>query len=303
MKTTKLLFAFIIAITFSSCIIEEDLYYGNDVSLEQVLTANDIWYVDFHRTTGTGDVPFISKAFTLSFLNGSLYANNNLVGIGSTGAAYGTRIGYYDTNRDYLEVRHNLDGYIDLDVVVVSPYEIRLVDRLTNVTYYLEGYSKNTFDFDQVFYDNIEYFLQEYVAWEKTYTSNTGALNAFDNENYLAFTPENITTFYSSQDTNGMNIDLINWDFVGNYTIYDVNGYDNLKILTLDYDNTDNEELELTVINDGAIELYHVASGTTYRFGGEGFIQYLRTAQGAVKKERKRIKVKRPIKERQKHLK
>jgi len=301
MKTVKLILAFLLAITFTACSIEQDSYYDNEISLEQVLTTNNIWYVDYNRTTGSGDVAFLSKAFTISFLNGNLYANNNLVGIGVTGRGYGIPIGYYDTNRDYLEVYHDLDGYIDLEVLVVSPYEIRLVDRNSNVTYYLKGYSKNTFDFDQVFYDNIEYFLQEYVAWEKSYTSITGALNDFDNENYVAFTPNNITTFYSSQDINGTNIDLINWDYVGNYTVYDVNGYDNLKILTLDYDNTDNEEFELTVIDDRNIELYHVVSGTTYRFKGEGYIEYIRTTQETIKKERKRIKVKRPVKDRKKH--
>ena len=43
------------------------------------------------------------------------------------------------------------------------------------------------FDYDFVFYDNIHYFLQEYEAWEKTFTSEIGAINEFDNENYLQF--------------------------------------------------------------------------------------------------------------------
>ena len=84
MRTLKLLFAaLIISISFSSCsvVIDEynDPYYAN---LEDVVTAYDLWYIDYNRTTGNGDVPFISKAFTVSFINGNLYANNNLVGIG-----------------------------------------------------------------------------------------------------------------------------------------------------------------------------------------------------------------------------
>ncbi len=52
-----------------------------------------------------------------------------------------------------------------------------------------------------MFYDNIHYFLQEYEAWEKTYTSEIGAINEFDNENYLQFLAGGSDdTFRSSQD-------------------------------------------------------------------------------------------------------
>ena len=49
-----------------------------------------------------------------------------------------------------------------------------------------------------------------------------------------------------------------------------------LKTLTLDYDFFDNEHFELSVINDGTIELFHPASGTFYEFEGRGYIQFLR---------------------------
>ena len=280
MKTLKLLFAtLVLGITFTSCSIrinDDDDYY---VSLEEVVTDFDLWYIDYNKTTGTGDVPFLSKAFTISFINGKLYANNNLVGIGSTGNGYGIQIGYYDTYNGYLEVDHNLNGYYDFDVVQITRDRIKLVDNYNNVTYYLEGYQKNSFDYDQIFYDNIEYFLQEYDAWEKTFVSDTGELNEFDNENFLSFTPENVTTFYSSQDEVGTDVANIYWDYVGSYTVANVQGYDNLKILTLDYDSYGNEEFELSVINDGKLSLYHIDSGTTYEFTGRGYIQYLKVGQ------------------------
>lgn len=310
MKAIKLLFGILITATlFTSCIIEDDVY--NDtvqpISLETLITDYDLWYVDYHRTTGSGDVPFVSKAFTLSFINGRVYANNNLVDIGFTGNGYGIQIGYYNTYDMILEIDHVLDGVNDFKVIQTSGDELKLVSLNSNVTYYLEGYQKNSFDYDQIFYENIEYFLQEYVGWEKTFASATGALNEFDNENYLAFTPENITTFYSSEDDFGTNIDLINWDYVGGYEIFDVTGYENLKILTLDYDSGDNEEFELVVLNDGKIELYHVSSDTTYEFEGKEFLQYLKQSgksKEAVSIEgRKRTKVQRKTKNRKKHLK
>jgi hypothetical protein len=74
----------------------------------------------------------------------------------------------------------------------------------------------------------------------------------------------------------GTNIDDLFWDFTGNYEVFDVVGFDNLKILTLGYNSGDIEEFELTVVNDQAIELFHTSSGTTYEFRGRGFIQLLR---------------------------
>lgn len=296
MRTLKLLFATLfIGLSFTSCsVVIDDINDPYYLNLEDLVTAYDLWYVDYNSTTGTGDVPFLSKAFTVSFINGKMYANNNLVGIGATGNGYGIQIGYYDTYNGILQIDHNLDGYFDFDVVQLSRDRIKLIDNYNRVSYYLEGYQKYNFDYDQIFYDNIEYFLQEYNVWEKTYTSITGDLNEFDNENFLSFTPENITTFYSSQDEVGTNIDNLYWDYVGSYSVANVQGYDNLKILTLDYDSWGNEEFELTVINDSKISLYHIDSGTTYEFKGRGYIQYLKSSSSkeTVSNEgRKRTKV------------
>ena len=291
MKTLKLLFfTLIAAAVFSSCNVvfedsfEDDLY---EVSLEEVVSDYDLWYVDYHRTTGNGDVSFISKAFTLSFLNGILYANNNIADIGRTGNGLGIDVGTYNTFTGLLKTNHDLDGIYNFEVTVISNNEIKLYNYRENVNYYLIGYNVSTFDYDKLFYENIEYFLQEYVAWEKVARSINGSANGFDNENYLQFTPENITTFYSSIDPNGTDIDTINWDFIGDYEVFDVVGYEDLKILTLNYDNGDIEEFELSVINDNKIELYHINSDTSYDFAGRGFIQYLKNGKG--KKEAKNI--------------
>lgn len=302
MKTILPYFSILlIGISLTSCIIETDDSFYNGVSLEQVLTDYDIWYVDYNRTYGSGEVPFVSKAFTLTFQNGRLYANNNLVGIGYTGNGYGLIKGSYNTQNNYLQINHSQDGYYGFDVIVDAPQSIRLYNAQANVTYYLEGYRKSNFDFDQVFYDNIEYFLQEYYAWEKTYTSIAGTPNLFDYENYLAFTPENNTTFYSSKDNTGTNIDRIQWDYTGSYQVYNVNGYDNLKILKLWYEPSGYEEFELQVIDDGAIELYHPASGTTYEFDGRGNIQFKKSGKNNESKnysDRSRTKVTRNTVER-----
>jgi len=281
MKTTKLFFGFaFIATLFTSCYVEDTHYVDEpSISLNQLLNSYDLWYVDINETQGYGETPFLQIAFTVSFKNGVMYANNNLVGIGSQGNGYGVEIGYYDTYDMVLDVNHIIDGYDSFDVYQVDNNTIELYNPFNDTSYFLDGYQRSNFDYDYVFYDNIHYFLQEYDAWEKTYTSNFGALNDFDNENYLQFLAGgNDDTFRSSQDANIYNTNNIYWDFTGSYGVGNVSGNMYLKTLTLDYDFFDNEFFELSVINDSKIELYHSNSGTVYEFQGRGYIQYYRNA-------------------------
>jgi len=306
MKSLKLLLIVLITgVLISSCTtVFEDDFREQEISLEQVVSGYDLWYVDYHRTIGNGDIPYVSRAFTLSFLNGILYANNNIADIGFTGNGLGIDVGTYDTFSGVLETRHDIDGRNDFEITVTTSNEIRLYNYRENVTYFLIGYQVNTFNYDQLFYENIEYFLQEYDAWEKTFTSG-GIANPFDEENYLQFTPESVTTFYSSQNNFGTQVDVIDWSYIGGYEVYDVIDFENLKILVLNYDGGDVEEFQLSVVNDGRILLYNVVSETTYEFEGRGFIQYLKgsstkkISKTSVRNSgRKRTKIERKLKKR-----
>ena len=164
------------------------------------------------------------------------------------------------------------------DIYQINNNTIELYNPNNDTSYFLDGYQRNNFDYDFVFYDNIHYFLQEYNAWEKVFTSNYGAINEFDNENFLQFLASgNDSEFRSSQDASGTNVNNLYWDYTGLYGVGNVAGNNKLKTLTLDYDYFDNEYFELSVINDGRIELQHNASGTAYEFVGKGYIQYLKT--------------------------
>lgn len=299
MKTLKLHFVlFLIIISLGACRNSLDVHIRNTPpTLEEIVAGHDIWYVDYHRTIGNNDVPFVSKAFTLSFLNGILYANNNIADIGITGNGLGIEVGNYATFNGVLETNHILDGIHDFEVTVISPNEIKLYNFRKNTSYFLIGYAINNFDYDTLFYENIEYLLQEYQAWEKTETVG-GSSNPFDAENYLQFTPENNTTFYSSKNTIGAPISAIDWSYIGTYEIFDIIGFENLKFLTLNYDSGDIEEFELTVIDDNYISLYNVNSKTTYKFEGLGFIQYKKSSKNRKKQSnsvrnsnRKRTKI------------
>lgn len=282
MKTLKLLL--IVAITstfFTSCytsVVVDD--YSNDpgISINQLLNSYELWYVDVNETVGYGTTPFLQTAFTISFRNGVLYANNNLVGIGSTGNGFGIPVGDYDAYDMILDVNHDIDGFETFDVYQINSNTIELYNPNNDTSYFLKGYQRSTFDYDFVFYDNIHYFLQEYQAWEKTYTSDFGTVNEFDNENYLQFLAGgNNDTFRSSQDVSGTNISDLLWDYTGVYGVGNVSGNDYLKTLTLDYDFYNNEYFELTVINDRKIELYQPSSQSVYQFEGRGYIQYMKT--------------------------
>lgn len=285
MKAKLLILGLVAMFSLQSCTtdIYVDDYHDNSISLPQLMEGYELWYVDYNRTTGYGDVPFLSKAFTISFLNGNLYANNNLVGIGNTGGGFGVQTGYYDYTNHTIRFHHNTNGFYELDVVQIAPNEIKLIDHYQNTAYYLIGYQRSSFDYDRVFYDNMHYFLQEYVAWEKVYTSSTGNPNVFDAENYLKFVIGSNDTFRSSQDYMVSNVNNIYWDYTGSYNIQNVPGNYYTKKLNLYYNTNDYEGFNITVLNDGRIRLYHLSSGTTYEFVGRGFIPIMRNAASRTK--------------------
>jgi hypothetical protein len=282
MKMIKLLLGFALTATlFTSCYTDElivnDFNNNSGITLNQLLDSHELWYVDINQTLGNGETAFLNIAFTISFRNGVLYANNNLVGFGNQGNGFGIDVGTYDAYNMILDVNHDIDGFETFDVYQVDNNTLELYNPFNDTSYFLNGYQRNTFDYDFVFYDNIHYFLQEYEAWEKTFTSQMGAINEFDNENYLQFLAGgNDSEFRSSQDANIGNPDNIYWDYTGVYGVGDVSGNMDLKTLTLDYDFFDNEYFELSVINDQRIELFHPSSETVYEFTGRGYIQFLR---------------------------
>ena len=286
MKNLKLLFGFVLSTAlFTSCVVDEvvvvdEIVVDNPqpVTLNQILSTYDLWYIDVNATQGFGEVPFMQIAFTLSFRNGTLFANNNLVGFGSQGNGFGIAVGDYNTIGMQLDIDHDVDGFDSFDVFQIDDNTIELYNPFTDTSYFLDGYQRSNFDYDFVFYDNIHYFLQEYEAWEKTFTSNFGALNEFDNENYLQFLATgNDSEFRSSQDININNPNAILWDYVGVYNVNNITGNLYEKTLTLDYDFFNNEFFNLTVISDSTIELLHAASGTVYEFKGRGYIEFSRT--------------------------
>ncbi len=289
MKQIKLLLGLALVTTvFTSCVVDlfHDDYIDNTpaITLNQLLSSYELWYVDINQTTGYGETPFLQIAFTMSFRNGTVYANNNLVGIGSQGNGFGIDVGYYDAYDMILDIYHDIDGYTTFDIYQIDSNTIELYNPYNDTSYFLQGYQRSNFDYDYVFYDNIYYFLQEYEAWEKTYTSEFGALNEFDNENYLQFlSGGNDSTFRSSQDFDIANPYDIYWDYEGIYGIGDVSGDMYVKTLTLDYDYFDNEYFELNVMNDQVIELFHGASGTVYEFTGSGYIQYMKAGKSSNK--------------------
>ena len=288
MKTIKLLFGYVLMATllvscYSDVIIEDQFIEQSAFNTDQVLQSFDLWYVDINETRGNGEVPFLQRAFTVSFDRGVLLANNNIVGIGKTGNGLGIDVGFYSTLRGVVEIDHDVDGLWLLEVYALNNNTIELLDVRSNTSYVLRGFQRNRFDYDLVFYDNINYFIQEYDAWEKVYTSEQGALNDFDEENFLQFLPN---FFRSSVDAPGTSLGALQWDFEGDYQVFDVAGDASLKTLTLDYDFMGSDYFELYVINDSTIELYHPDSGTIYEFRGRGYQQYLKSEKGTVDKKR-----------------
>ncbi|MBT8205798.1 MAG: nicotinic acid mononucleotide adenyltransferase [Eudoraea sp.] len=298
MRAIKLLLVgTILGILVSSCyaevIIEDEIIAETPRNTAALLESYELWYIDINATTGNGEIPFMQQAFTLTFDRGNLLANNNLVGIGKTGNGLGVAVGFYNPLSAAVEIDHDVDGLWRLDIYVVNGNTLEFYHPGTDTSYFLRGYQRNTFDYDQVFYDNIRYFLQEYTLWEKVFTSEAGALNEFDEETYLQFLPDTGSDFFrSSIDPPGIPINQVQWDYEGDYQVYDVRNDPSLKTLTLDYDFMGDDYFELYVVNDNTLELYHPDSGTLYEFKGRGFQQYLKSSDGNA--VRKRIKQKLP---------
>ncbi|MDC6362288.1 MULTISPECIES: nicotinic acid mononucleotide adenyltransferase [Flavobacteriaceae] len=294
MKIGKLLFGILlIGLLASSCytevILDDDYITESPINTALVLESYDLWYVDINVTKGNGEVPFLQHAFTISFDRGVVYANNNLVGIGKTGNGLGIDVGNYVTLSGAVEVDHDVDGLWLMEVYALNSNTLELYNPYSDTSYVLRGYQSRNFDYDQVFYDNIQYFLQEYQVWEKTYTSEVGAINEFDEENYLQFPVSNDGSFRSSIDAPGIPLSNLQWDYQGIYQVYDVQNDATLKTLTLDYDYLGDDYFELYVMDDSTIELYHVSSGTIYEFTGRGYMQYLKLG---IDTGKKRVKVK-----------
>lgn len=291
MKAKKLLFGLLATgILASSChtevLVEDDFIVESAFNTDQVLQSYDLWYIDINATEGSGEVPFLQRAFTISFDRGLLYANNNIVGLGKTGGGFGIDVGAYSTFSGEVEIDHDIDGLWLFEVFAVNNGTLELYNRRTNTSYFLNGYDTRNFDYDRMFYENLDYFLQEYEAWEKVFTSEVGAVNEFDEENFLRFFPDNGGYFQSSVDATGTPIAKLQWDYEGDYEVFDTND-ETLKTLTLDYDFLGNDYFELYVIDDNTIELYHVDSETVYEFSGRGFVQFLKSGDKVGKKRLK----------------
>ncbi len=280
---------FLLVSCSATVVIDDD----QPITLNDLLHDYEIWYLDIERTQGNGEVPFLQKAFTISFRNGTFYANNNLVGMGSNGNGFGLDVGFFNTNLMELTIDHDIDGLYDFRVTQLGDNNIELFNARTNTSYHLIGYQRNTFDYDQVFNDNIHYFLQEYEVWEKRFTSQEGVLNEFDEENFIQFLPFGSgDNFKSSKDQIGTDIEILFYDYLGHYEVDTIVGNNAVKKLTLDYDYLGNESFELSVINDRRIRLYHPVSGTTYEFVGLNLIQYKNAEKiKSRQNERKRISI------------
>ena len=90
----------------------------------------------------------------------------------------------------------------------------------------------------------------------------------------------------SSLDTLSTKTPNLQWDYAGNYQLHDVQGYNTLNSITLDYDFFGDDYFEPYVINDSTIKLYHPDSVTTYEFSGGGYQHYLKSYNGLATRKR-----------------
>ncbi len=257
-------------------------------SLSDLLFTYDLWYVDIDKTTGTGNVPFMSRAFTISFLpGGEVYANDNMVGLGYTGDGLGIRIGFYTVynQSSMLSIDDDISGQYDFEVAQINNNTIRLHNRAENVTYFLTGYLQSQFDYDALFYDNVTYFLQEYEAWHKVYEDLPHPSEPFVAENHLRFYVNgNTNVFDSSTSPPNWPLTQLHWDYYGDYEVVNTRQAASKKLFLYYNINNQQESFVLTVLNDQRIRLTNLNTGNVFEFEGAGYIQYRPQAKRLKKK-------------------
>ena len=282
MKKMLYILALVLTASLTSCRWEqrEDDYATDTVhlSLSDLIHSYDLWYVDIDRTTGTGDVDFVSRAFTMSFKNNNtVYANNNIVGLGVTGNGFGIKTGVFDTyNRSgIISIHDDVFGSADFVVEQISSNEISLHNSAQNVTDFLVGYQKYDFDYDKLFYENITYFLQEYESWTKQSENIMSPAASFISENHLTFyVQNNQNVFDTSVSAINTPIMSIYWDYHGAYDVYNTS-VEHIKELELVYSGNNGEErFELDILDDQNIRLTNQNNGNSYTFVGRDYIQY-----------------------------
>jgi len=133
MKTIKIVLSFAFIATFlTSCYTEVAVDDFNNIeptiSINQLLSSHEIWYVDINSTLGYGETPFLQKAFTVSFINNVVYANNNIAGLGANGDGFGIDVGEYDAYNMILDVQHDIDGFSTFDVYEVDYNTIEKIE-------------------------------------------------------------------------------------------------------------------------------------------------------------------------------
>ncbi len=282
-----LLLGTLVTSCYTEVMVEDDYIQEAAPNLRELVHSYELWYVYINATVGNGEVPFLQRAFTVSFKGGELYANNNLAGFGKTGNGYGIPVGFFNTINGKLNIDHDVDGLWGLEVFVVNYNTIELYDGQSDTSYFLKGYQRNNFNYNKIFYDNLHYFLQEYDLWEKVKTSSEGVINEFDDENFLQFFEDGKGSgFRSSLDPSEISLNKIIWDYQGGYEVFNLPNNNLVKAVNLDYDYMGSDYFELYVLNDSTVELYHTGSGTVYTIMGRGFITYLKSGASQLGKIR-----------------
>lgn len=266
----SLLFSIII---LSSCSSDDDnaTNQPQSNSIEELLGSYDLWYVEPDQYTS--DFELGQEAITFSFVENQLYANKNLIGFDPE------LIGNEESTYTVEQTGNNASITIDdtsFTVFGVSGNSLKLVNSYDNSTaFYITGYAANDFPLDDIFYERMAHFFNEYKFWQKTATENPD-----DNEgnfatlNYIEFSE--VRNFRSSEDTEDLTYDQINWQYQGSYRLTTENSEEEpiSNELIFIYHTDENEEeiandtLKVNVLNENRIQLSEPDLNIHYTFEG-----------------------------------
>ncbi len=268
----SLLFSVII---LSSCSSDDDNSNNQTQSdsIKQLLESYDLWYVEPDQPSS--DFNLGQDAITFSFVENELHANKNLIGFNPE--TIGNVEASYNVEQEGSNASITIDD-TEFTVFGVSGNSIKLVNSYDNTTaFYITGYATEDFPSSDILYhERMPHFFNEYKFWEKTATENPDENDGnFSNISYVDFFE--VRNFRSSEDSEGLTYDEINWEYNGSYKLTTENGEEGpisneLILLYLDEEGKiiegANDTLKVNVLDQNRIQLSEPNQNINYIFEG-----------------------------------
>lgn len=271
MKFSKFLFIAFSLLVLSSCSSDDDGPGPERESINNTLTAYDLWLVEPNQAKS--DIDFIQDAVTFTFDGSAIDGKYNLVNFDPNDD--GATVGNYTIDEiSKTDVRLTANN-IEFKVFGTAGNGLKLVDADSGDKFYLTGYQKSDFPIDRVLYLKLPHLFEEYKVWKKEASEvPADADSDFMATNFLKFEP--VRQFKSSPNQSTTAIDEINYIEQGSYGVKQVEAnetqgttfHDRVILSYSSESERANDTLDVYNLTDTGFELIEPKIQAVYTFKG-----------------------------------